>query len=366
MKIGIRLVLWLLVVGALGITLNSAYRTYQASQARNDVADVTTRSMGLVKQPPKHLAAQFTDVGNRMLADPVSADKSRDPATIVLAHVVASDTDKIGLDWEKFEAHIAAVTGRKVIDRSFDNNPEDLDAIKDGKISVVVVHAPEAPFLVNNYGFQPFAVVGDESGAIGNHLDIIVAPNSEISHPGDLKKHALVCTTPSSITGYRAAVTLLLHNEGLRPNVDYDVTWSVSQKKSIKGVIAHKFNSAAVSDEKLQSMLADGDIKESQYKVIYSSEVIPRATIGCFYDLKPELAAKIQQAIISFKSEKMTSADAGEDSQGDAADAVKHVRFIPVDYKRDFKLVREIDDSFDPRVGAKPPKSHAASPATQK
>jgi phosphonate transport system substrate-binding protein len=197
---------------------------------------------------------------------------------------------------------------------------------------------------VNNFGFQPIAVLGADSGANGNHLDIIVSSASTISKPSDLKTHSMVCTVPASITGYRAAVALLLQNEGLRPNVDYIVTWSMGQKRSIMGVIKNEYEAAAVSDDKVQSLLSDGDIQKSQFKIIYQSEVIPRTTIGWFFNLKPELANKIRAAIVGFKPGGTALAAAGSDSA---------MHFIPIDYKKDFEFVRTIDASFDPRLDAK-------------
>jgi Ethanolamine utilization protein EutJ (predicted chaperonin) len=35
-----------------------------------------------------------------------------------------------------------------------------------------------------------------------------------------------------------------------------------------------------------------------------------------------------------------------------------------IDYKKDFELVRLIDDSFDPRLGVKASKAHDAQPPT--
>ena len=126
---------------------------------------------------------------------------------------------------------------------------------------------------------------------------------------------------------------------GLRPSVDYNIVFSFGQKRSVLGIASGEFELAAISDDKLQSLLKSGDVKTSDYRVIYQSGVIPRLTIGYVYNLQPELAAKLKQAILDFKNAKGDS----EDSAG------KPMRFIPVDYKKDFELVRRIDDSFDPR-----------------
>jgi phosphonate transport system substrate-binding protein len=120
------------------------------------------------------------------------------------------------------------------------------------------VHAADAPFLVDNYGYQPVAVMGAEGGANGNHLDIIVPAGSAIAQPADLRGHNLACTVPSSVTGYRAAVALLMENLGLRPNVDYSVVWSLKQTNSILGVANKEYEAAGVSDDKLQTLLSNG------------------------------------------------------------------------------------------------------------
>ncbi len=75
--------------------------------------------------------------------------------------------------------------------------------------------------------------------------------------------------------------------------------------------------------------------------MIYRSQVIPRLTFGHVYNLKPELAAQITAAALSF------------DNVGGALDeaATEPMRFLSVDYKLDFEFVRRIDDSFDPRFG---------------
>ena len=42
------------------------------------------------------------------------------------------------------------------------------------------LHAADTPYVVNNAGFIPVAVVGTESGAHGNHLVLAVAAESKI------------------------------------------------------------------------------------------------------------------------------------------------------------------------------------------
>jgi phosphonate transport system substrate-binding protein len=360
---GLRLILFLCLIGALLYAGNAAMQTLNARNSEKLTEDKTVQGFGLIAPEPKTLAGRFTDSQGRLLADPpAAADQLIEPDTIVVAHIEGTE-DNPSIDWKKFEKYLAKMTGKKVTDQSYDNSADQLAEIDKNKITILALHAADTPFLVNNYGFQPVAVLGADSGANGNHLDLIVSASSPLAKPEDLRSHTMVCTVPASITGYRAAVALLLQNQGLRPNVDYILTWSMGQKRSIMGVIQNQYDAAAVSDDKVQSLLDDGDIQKSQFKVIYQSEVIPRTTIGWFYNLKPELADRIRTAILSFRPEGKVAAAAEDEDSADAAKNPAKMHFIPIDYKKDFQLVRTIDASFDPRLDAKTKAKDMASAA---
>lgn len=340
-RIWARIVLFSILAAVLayvGIAAQQLMRDKDAMRASQDQA---VASAGLSTAGHKALAANFTDKDGRLLADPpASADGLIDPDTLIVAHLAGPDATP-GNSWKEWEDHLAAVTGRKVVDQIYTNSPDQVAEIGAGKITLLALHAADAPFLVNNYGFQPLAVLGDSSGLNGHRLALIVPAGSAIAKPADIKGHSLVCTVPSSITGYRAAVAFLMHDSGLRPNVDYEVVWSTGMKRSVSGIAEKKYEVAAVSDDKVKSMVAQGAIAESQYKIIYTSPVIPRTTIGYFYNLSPKLADSIRKAI--FPAGPTTAPGV--------------LNFVPADYKRDFQYVREIDDQFDPRFDSKTQKN---------
>ncbi len=373
MRTVVRLILWATVLGMIGVTAYSVRTAMSARAAKLAVPDSVARdmahAMGLITPTVKHLAAKFTDHAGRLLADvPASPSEIIDPPTLVVAHM-ADEDDTADISWEKFARHLSAATGKPVVEKPFENSPDEMGEIQDGGITIVALHAADAPFLVNNYGFQPMAVLSDETGALGKHMNIIVPRGSPITKLVDLRDRTLVCTSPNSVTGYRAAVVLLLKNEQLRPNVDYALAWSYRQKNSIYGIarpdkvkMTRPYEAAAVADDKLRSHVNKGKIAAADFKVIYTSEVVPRTTIGCFYNLKPELAEKIRQAILSFNPESAARSKGEPDStESDTTDPGAKFRFMPIDYKKDFELVRQIDDSFDPRLNVKSKKAASAT-----
>jgi phosphonate transport system substrate-binding protein len=363
-----RVVLILCLVAAVAYVGNAAWQTHNANESQKQSEDSSVRATGLVNAVAKHLAPQFTDVEGNLIADtPTDASKLVDPPAFVIGHLPDSDKENISdIDWPSLDKHLTEAMGRPVTDITVENGPQQVEKIKAGQINIMALHAADAPFLVNNCGYHPVAVMGDESGVSGNRLDLVVPANSPIQHPADLRGHTLTCSGPLSIVGYRAAIVRLMQNDKLRPNVDYYVAWSQGQKESIAAVISGSCEAAAISDDKLHSELAKGHVKvdvttdkgttsqkvpitSSMYRIIDQSDVFPRTTIGYFYNLKPETAAKLKAAILSYKP----VATADEDSP---------MHFIPVDYKKDFALIRMIDDQFDPRLE---PKAKREVPATQ-
>ena len=261
-----------------------------------------------------------------------------------------TDLEVQPVNWDDFKQQLARITGKTVETRVYTNAPSDVLAVKEGKIHIVALHAADTPYLVNNAGFIPVAVLGSAEGAIGNHLDLAVAPQSRIKSLADLKGHTLTTTSTASITGHRAAVAVLLQSAGLRPDIDYLISYSFSQTRSILGIANGDFEAVALSDDKLQTLLKSGRVKPSDYRIIYESQIIPRFTIGYVYNLQPDLAEKVTQALVEFKNEG-----------GASDDSDKPMHFVPIDYKRDFEFVRKIDESFEPRLGPKPAKPKATS-----
>jgi len=295
---------------------------------------------GLTASIHKRLASQYVDQNGDLLADaPTDASKQIAPDTIVLAHYIDRDADTQIVDWENLRIALANVLGREVVLQEYRNSADDVAAVKAGAIQLVALHAADTPYIVNNAGFIPVAVLGNEAGSHGNRLDIAFTASSKVQTLAELRGHTLTCTAPDSITGYRAALAILSQETGMRPHVDYSLNFSHGQKRSIVGLARGDYEITALSDDKLQSMLQKGDVEPSQYRVIYQSEVIPRLTIGHVYNLAPELANGFSETVLEFSNVERANEESGE----------APMRFMASNYVRDFEFVRRIDDSFDPR-----------------
>ncbi len=347
-----RIVLYGALLGVVAMVVVAAMR---ASQADNDLEkrqDSLVSDFGVTAPAPKHLSSKFTDKDLRLLADAPSDPKLLlNPDTLVIARWQSADVETETIDWDAFKKSLSEATGKKVELREYQNTAGDLSAIEAGKAQIIALHAADTPYLVNNLGFIPIAVLGSDAGALGNHLDLAVSTKSKVENLADIRGRTMVSSTPFSITGHRAAIAVLLEQAGMRPNVDYYIVYSNSQKRSVLGVASGEYEIAALSDDKVQSLRKKGSIKDGDFRVIFRSEVIPRLTIGYVYNLEPRLAETVAEAILDFKND-------AADPDGATG---KPMRFFKIDYRHDFEFVRKIDDSFDPRFGAKIPKAPDAA-----
>ena len=84
--------------------------------------------------------------------------------------------------------------------------------------------------------------------------------------------------------------------------------------------------------------MARGDLKKGQFRSIYKSSDFPTACLGYVYNLKPELAAKIRTALLSFDWKGTPL----EDEFAPGSDT----KFKPVNYKQDWAIIRSVDSQI--------------------
>ena len=337
----LRVILYGGLVAALAAVGYNWFISLSDQEARRKSDDRLVAFHGLSVATQQKLATGYADSDGNLLADPLSADSADalDPETLVLAYYYGDDPEDNRIDWEGLQSKVAETTGRQVEAQPYMNSAREVAAIKNGEIHLVVVHAADTPYLVNNAGFVPVGVLGTQAEASGNHLAIAVREDSKMKKLTDIRGQTLTCTRPDSITGYRSAVAMLSREANMRPGVDYEVQFSLGQSLSVLGLASGEFKVAALSHDKLQSMIAKGEVEEDAFRLIYESQIVPRRTIGYIHSLKPELAEQVSEAILAF-----------ENSEGDIDEETGlPMRFFAIDYVKDFEFARYIDDCFDPR-----------------
>ena len=328
-----RLMLTILIVILFAVV---AYQYGLQQVPKNDPMR-TTKIFGLDKAKPMLLADIYTDADGDSVADaPAEADRWVDPQAILFSYVAAPNAESYEKTWKPLVDHLSAVTGKPVQYVRYESARDQLLAMREGRLHVTAVNTGNVPEAVNLYGFVPVASPADAEGNHGYTMNIIVPKGSAIKTPTDLKGGNIAFTDPGSNSGCKAPM-VLLGDFSLAPDQDYHFVFSRGHEQSIAGVASGNYPAAATASDMLARALARGDIEKDSVATIYESERFPSAAIGYIYNLKPDLADKIREALLSFK---VTDS---EDTKALLAEGV--AGFAPVSYKDDWALVRRIDSN---------------------
>jgi phosphonate transport system substrate-binding protein len=187
---------------------------------------------------------------------------------------------------------------------------------------------------VNEAGFVPTACFADEDGEYSYSMKIIVPADSDVQELKDIKGKRMTFVRPRSNSGCTAALVLLMKEHNLQPERDYNWGFSYGHEESIEWVVEKNTDAAAVASDILDRMIASGTIAEDSIRVIHESEPYPPGVVGYAYNLAPELREAIRETLLAFKWEGTGL----EKTYGASA-----VKFAPVDYKKDWAPVREIN-----------------------
>ncbi len=331
-----RLMVTILVVIAIAA---AAYQVGKNNLPQED-ASRTKRIFGLDKPRPSLLANIYSDVDGDKVADaPKDAVRWVDPQAILFSYVAETNAEANERAWQPLTEHLAQATGKPVQYVRFQSAHDQLQALREGRLHVTAMNTGNVPDAVNLCGFVPVAAPAKEDGSYSYTMKIIVPASSAIKSPADLVGHEIAFTEPGSNSGCKAPMVLLMSDFGMNPDGDYRFVFSRGHDQSILGIAQGKYQAAAVASDVLASAIARGTINASDFREIYKSEKFPKAAIGYVYNLKPELAEKIRQALLEFKVQDASITQ-------ELAEGV--VGFSTVSYKEDWALVRRIDEVVSP------------------
>lgn len=293
---------------------------------------------GLATPVTNKLDPRYVDADGDLVADaPTDPAKLIDPPTLRFSYVTVDDATEFKAAFADLLAFLSKETGRPVEYVEFNSTEEQLRALRDGQLHVAGFNTGGVPIAVDAAGFVPVSILaGDELKGFYK-MQIIVPADSRIARLEDLRGRELALTDASSNSGYKAPL-VILKEAGLTPGIDYGIRYSGGQDASIDGIANRQYHAAAVASDVLKRAIGADRIHTNQFKVIHESGDFPSAALGYAHNLKPELAAKVRGALLKFDW-KGTSLEKYFASAGQS-------HFAPADYKKDWELVRKIDDQI--------------------
>ena len=166
-------------------------------------------------------------------------------------------------------------------------------------------------------------------------MEIIVPADSPIKTPADLKGHKSRSPTPTSNSGFKAPSAILKADFNLEAKRDFEPVFSGKHDNSILGVVNKDYEAAAVANSVLNRMIERKVFDPAKIRSIYKSQTFPTTGYGYAYNLDPKLVEKIKEA---------SSTSPGKARRWQT-EFKKEDKFIPIDYKKDWEVMRKIDEA---------------------
>ena len=277
------------------------------------------------------LDANYCDENNDLVADlPKDQKKWKNPSTLVWAYTPVEDPAVYEKIFSPFTQHLAACTGKKVVFFQVQSNAAEIEAMRSGRLHVAGFSTGPTAFAVNVAGAVPFAVKGNGKEFQGYNLIVVTKASGPIQKLADLKGKKVAHTSPSSNSG-NMAPRALFPSEGVTPEKDYTVVYSGKHDSSILGVMKGDYDAAPVASDVFERMANRGQIKESDFRIVYRSKKFPTSSFAYAHDLEPKLADKLLSCFYDYRfTPEMVKAFDGSD------------RFFPINYKTTWEPVRAV------------------------
>ncbi len=273
----------------------------------------------------------YCDENRDLAADPPKDPvKWRDPSTLVFAYTPIEDPAVYQNIFKHFTEHLGACTGKKIVYFNVQNNAAQIEAMRSGRLHVSGLASGQTGFAVNLAGAVPFAIKGSERGPRSYQQVVIVKRDSPFQKLSDLKGKKVAHVSPSSNSGHLAPL-VLFPKEGITPGKDYQILFSGKHDQSLAGVLKGDYDAAPITSDLIDRWVLRGNMKADDVRIIYRSQNFPTTSFAHAHDLNPTLATKIKQCFFDYRfPPEMKKEFLGED------------RFVTIDYKRDWEIVREI------------------------
>ena len=305
------------------------------------------------------LDTMYCDDNNDMVADvPADPKRLKNPSTIVFTYTPVEDPAVYENIFKPFTTHLSKCLDKKVVFYQVQSNAAEIEAMRSGRLHVGGFSTGPTAFAVNLAGAVPFAVKGNGKEFQGYNLIVIVKASSPYQKLSDLKGKKLAHTSPSSNSGHLAPMSLF-PAQGLTPDKDYKIIFSGKHDQSVMGVNSGDYDAGAVASDVFHRMGERGQIKESDFRVIYRSQKFPTSSFAYAHDLDPKLVDRMLTCFYDYRfPPEMQNAFDGAD------------RFFPVNYKTTWEVVRAVakgsGQAFDKSTYEKETAREAAEAAAKK
>jgi phosphonate transport system substrate-binding protein len=278
----------------------------------------------------------YCDANRDLVADvPTDAARLRDPSTLVFAYTPVEDPALYAQQFRPLLEHLTQCTGRRTVYFQVTSNAAQVEAMRSGRLHIAGFSTGPTAFAVNLAGAVPFAIKGNAEAFEAYRVVVLVRANSDIRSIADLKGRRVAHTSATSNSG-NLAPRAFFPGLGVTPDTDYRVVYSGGHDRSVMGVNAGDFDAAPVASDVYNRMVARGQVRAENFRVIWQSDPFPTSSFALAHDLRPELAQRIRQCFLDYRFPAQLSRDLGGND-----------RFWPATYLEHWAPVRAVADAVN-------------------
>jgi phosphonate transport system substrate-binding protein len=245
--------------------------------------------------------------------------------TLKFAVVPAGDTDRMIADFGRVAEAVAKEVGMKAEVVEATDYGAVIEDLARGGVDIAWFGPASYFFAKEEAGAQAFAVGESEEGGTAYHSICLVPAGSPIRSLEDLKGRTVALVDPASTSGSIVPTGLILEKFGQLPDQLFgQVVYAGSHDAAFERMLQKQVDACFCQDITLKERLEEGKIKESDVRIIETSDPIPGSPLCLREGLEPELAEKIKAAFIGLEESGVSLKVQG---QGD------FVRFVATDDK---------------------------------
>jgi phosphonate transport system substrate-binding protein len=277
------------------------------------------------------LDAVYCDENRDLVADaPKSSAQFKNPAELIFSYSPIEEPMMFAKVWRPFADYLGQCIDKPIKFRAIQTNTTEIEAMRSGKLHIAAFSTGATGFAVNLAGAVPFAAKGTADGIQGYQLIVLVRSDRSFTSLMELKGKTIAHTSATSNSG-NLAPRALFPAHGLTPDVDYRVAYSGKHDQSVLGVASGDYDAAVLSSSVFDRMVRRGQVKAEDFRIIFRSDPFPTSAFVHAYDLSPILVKAIRDCFFNFQF----------------SDELKNVfdgatRFVPIDYRHDWKAVRQV------------------------
>jgi phosphonate transport system substrate-binding protein len=278
----------------------------------------------------------YCDEDRDLTADaPRDPARLRNPSTLVFAYTPVEDPALYASQFRPLLEHLSQCTGRRTVYFQVTSNAAQVEAMRSGRLHIAGFSTGPTAFAVNLAGAVPFAVKGNEQGFESYRVLMVVRADSPFRTLADLKGRRVAHTSATSNSG-NLAPRAFFPGQGLVPDQDYRVLFSGGHDRSVMGVNAGDYDAAPVASDVFNRMVARGQVRGENFRIIWQSDPFPTSSFALAHDLEPALAQRIRQCLLDYRFPAAMVRDLGGND-----------RFWPATYAREWAPVRAVADAVN-------------------